>query len=480
MKTDTADNESFQLVHLEINNIKRIAAVEIDADTGAPVILTGDNAQGKSSILDSIEMLLSNKGLPDPVRHGTGKGEITGILRSSSGDLRVVRKFKEGNSTGSLAIYDGKNKQITSAQTFLDSLVGRIAFDPIEFVQSKPKDQATRLREALGLDFSDIDTEAKAAFDERTMVNRDHKQLEGELAGLPNVPVGTPDVEMSATTLTDKLLALKGTVDAAARASRAAEDAQRDKDSVVKRMDTARAEIERLEVLLSDLDGLLDQETKHLETRLLESQKAVAVAKDSSAEIEKIQLQIEDLAGTNKLVATKRRKAELRDKIAAKAKESNELTKTIDSAKARKDELLRKANCPIAGLEFGDDGVTINGVMLEQMSMGEQVRIAASIAMLANPRLRIILVREGALMNKANIKAICDFAKSNGWVVWMEIFREEPTAEGLHIVDGSIAYVDGRSVNGAPVLPSTPIKQAPARAIKVANTVSIISDDEEI
>ncbi len=65
------------IIELQINDIKRISAVEIDPVTGELVILTGDNAQGKSSVLDAIVFALSNQGLDDPIRHGRPSGSIT-------------------------------------------------------------------------------------------------------------------------------------------------------------------------------------------------------------------------------------------------------------------------------------------------------------------------------------------------------------------------------------------------------------------
>jgi hypothetical protein len=61
-----------------------------------------------------------------------------------------------------------------------------------------------------------------------------------------------------------------------------------------------------------------------------------------------------------------------------------------------------------------------------------------------NPTLKIVIVKEGALMNSANLKILFDLAAERDFQVWLEKFSETPCAEGLHIVDGSIAFEDGQ------------------------------------
>src|SRR5574343_816770 len=67
----SAPTESTMIItELSIENVKRLQALRICPETGKPVVITGDNGQGKSSILDAIELALTNSGLEDPIRHG--------------------------------------------------------------------------------------------------------------------------------------------------------------------------------------------------------------------------------------------------------------------------------------------------------------------------------------------------------------------------------------------------------------------------
>jgi hypothetical protein len=98
------------------------------------------------------------------------------------------------------------------------------------------------------------------------------------------------------------------------------------------------------------------------------------------------------------------------------------------------------------GLELTDEGVLMNGVFFSQLSTAEQIRVSALVAMSQNPNLKIVIVREGALMNSSNLKVLSELAAERGFQVWMEVMRESPGTEGLHIIDGQIAFVDGEAV----------------------------------
>ena len=88
----------------------------------------------------------------------------------------------------------------------------------------------------------------------------------------------------------------------------------------------------------------------------------------------------------------------------------------------------------------------MNGTFFSQLSTAEQIRISALVAMSQNPGLKIIIIREGALMNSANLTMLSELAAENGFQLWIEKFQEQKGESGLHIVDGAIAFEDGEAV----------------------------------
>ena len=64
-----------RIISLEAENIKRLKAVKIEPAGENLVVVSGENAQGKTSVLDSIEMALAGtRSVPDrPIREGKSK-----------------------------------------------------------------------------------------------------------------------------------------------------------------------------------------------------------------------------------------------------------------------------------------------------------------------------------------------------------------------------------------------------------------------
>lgn len=185
------------ITKLEASNILRLSAVTITPE-GNLIVVGGENAQGKTSVLNSIAMALSGEKFPKPLRDGAQKGKIEIDL----GEFSVTRTFTAGGG-GTLSVKNKEGVAFSSPQTMLDKLIGRISFDPLAFTRERPARQLEILRELAGVDTSEIDTKYREAFDLRTSVNRDLKAQEARLAGFTKTEA--PREEISVVLLSDKL-----------------------------------------------------------------------------------------------------------------------------------------------------------------------------------------------------------------------------------------------------------------------------------
>jgi recombinational DNA repair ATPase RecF len=89
-----------KIIELQAENIKRLKVVRI-VPKGNTVVLGGDNEQGKSSVMDCIEMALGGAGrVPSvPIRSGATAGKI----RLDLGELKVERAFSTSKGTSCTA-----------------------------------------------------------------------------------------------------------------------------------------------------------------------------------------------------------------------------------------------------------------------------------------------------------------------------------------------------------------------------------------
>lgn len=409
---------TFKIIRFEAENVKRIEAVQVTPD-GNLIELTGRNGNGKSSILDAIFMALGGKSaIPHkPIRDG----EQSARVHLDLGDLKVTLKLtarEDGTYAHVLIVESADGARYASPQNILDALVGALAFDPLEFTRMKAKDQFDTLRGfVLGFDFDANLRDRKEAFDTRTEVNRDLKNLKSQVAGIA-VPEDTPDGEIDVTALTAELQQV-GEHNASIEQRKA--NRERLADETVR----CRAEADAHDVQAADYRRLAEEaEAKAVELRAKadDNDKRLAAAGPLPSQMDAadIRAKIDRANIVNAAVRDKVR----RDRLIAEAhvleQQSTSLTTEIERLDAVKATAIAGADMPIEGLGFADDYVTLNGLPFDQASSAEQLRASIAIAIATNPRLRVLIVRDGALLDSESMQIVAEMAEKNDVQVWIE------------------------------------------------------------
>lgn len=424
------------IISLGIENVKRISAIELHPETGEPIILTGDNAQGKSSVLDSIELLLTNKGLDDPIRHGRTSGKVTAVIGGAEAEFTVERKVTRSGQSLTITGKDGV--KVPSPQTFLNGLLGKYTFDPLAFVALKPKEQVEALKIAAGLDFTALDAERLERYDERTRVGQRGKEVAGQLAGATEPLPGTPEEEVSAVDAMKELEVMNIRV-------RRVDEVKRNVELAAGNVSFTQAEIDKLRKSLANAEAQLSKQ----QTTLAQLQTELSIAAEEAPtkeELEALSTKIAGIDKTNASVREAREYRRLKGEDAQLRTDYKNLSDQIAQIDANKADKIKKANLPLDGLELTDDGVFFNGTLFTQLSTAEQIRISTLVAMAQNPTLKIVFVREGALVNRANLAMMFQLARERGCQMFVEKFSESPEDNSLHIIDGQIAFVKGQPV----------------------------------
>ncbi len=425
-----------KILQLEINDLKKIKAVEIHPETGKPVILTGDNGNGKSSILDGIVLALSNNGLEDPIRHGRPSASIKLTLGADKAEYLLERKVTKKGSY--LTLTDADGTPVQKAQTFLNGLQGNYAFDPLEFTRLKSKAQVEALKEAAGLDFTELDAERAEKYATRTEVNRRGKEIKARFDAMEAPTEDVPEEEVSAGDLVRSLNILEEKNRTIATMEKEAEESAA---FIVKQKETLRKIEDELAQAKADLESC--EEDARANTIALETAKAAAPTED---DIAAAKAAVEAIDKTNAAVRAARTYRETEEELNKLRVETGKLNREIEVIDETKAEAVKNSSLPLDGLELTDDGVMFNGTFFSQLSTAEQIRVSTLVAMSQNPGLKIIIIREGALMNSANLAMIASLASDQGYQLWIEKFQETASATGLHIIDGSIVSESGKEV----------------------------------
>jgi len=119
-----------------------------------------------------------------------------------------------------------------------------------------------------------------------------------------------------------------------------------------------------------------------------------------------------------------------------------DLASTIVRLDAEKAERLAAATFPIEGLGLNDSGVTWNGLPFEQASTAIRTRVSVAIGAALNPRLKVLLIRNGNDLDAKNLQLLADFAEEQALQIWVEKIAGGPKGMmTVEIVDGQVAPV---------------------------------------
>lgn len=394
-----------KIIKLTAENVKRLKAVEINPD-GTVQVVTGRNAQGKTSVLDAIWLALGGGAASRETSRPIRDGEETASVTLDLGDVMVTRTWK-GDKTN-LTVTSADGAKYSSPQSVLDALVGRLSFDPLEFTRLSARDQVAALLDLVDLDVDPvkIDAERKALYDQRTMIGQQGKAL----GDVPALIEGAPEVEVSASELIVQ-------IQRAEAWNRAIATAKENVAEWAGRIATLEDEI----VNLRDAIATSGEQ-----------------AGDKPMDVEALNESLTSIEETNRAVrfnAETKMKADQRDRLKA---DYNALTVKIDALDAKKSKALAKAKFPVEGLGFDDDGVIYNGVPFSQSSSAEQIRVSLAMAMSLNPELRVIRILDGSLLDAENMALISEMAADKDYQVWIERVADG-SGIGVVIEDGEVA-----------------------------------------
>ena len=114
-------------------------------------------------------------------------------------------------------------------------------------------------------------------------------------------------------------------------------------------------------------------------------------------------------------------------------------TAEIEGIDTERTAMLAAATFPVAGLGFGNDGgITFGGFPLAQASGADRVRVAMGIALAANPTIRVVLIRDAALLDDDSMALVAALADEAGAQVWLERVRTDDTGAVI-VTDGAVA-----------------------------------------
>lgn len=372
---------SVKINSLELENVKRIKAVQLEPSKDGLTIIGGNNRQGKSSVLDSIAWALGGNRYK-PTNPKNDDSVVDPYLKVTlSNGLIVERKGKNSD----LKVTDPSGEK--AGQTLLDSFISQFALDIPKFMDASNLEKGRMLLGLVGLEeeFQKLVIQEQRTYNERYEIGRikDQKQkYADELIEHEDVP----KEKISAVDLIQRqqeILARNG-------------ENQRNRDklsSLIKEQERDQETYKNMEEKIKELEDKKAQLLLNLTNRgeaIINAKKTVEQLQDESTE--EIVSSINNIEAINKKIDENLNKYRAQEEANDFKVQYDELTEKLSTVRDKKMSLLKNANLPLNGLSIEDGELTFNGQKWDGMSGSEQLVVATSIVRALNPDCGFVLM----------------------------------------------------------------------------------------
>lgn len=159
-------------------------------------------------------------------------------------------------------------------------------------------------------------------------------------------------------------------------------------------------------------------------------------------DLSQIDARITQVDEHNRVAGLVVQKQALHQELDREATKARECTIKMEGITRYKMELMERTNFPIVGLDFQNGKVVYNNLPISQSGAAEKLRIGMAIAMALNPKLRVIRIEDGSLLDRQSWQVVEEMAADGDYQVWLETVADAP-GTGIYIYDGEILNGSG-------------------------------------
>ena len=401
---------NYKVLKVKVSNFKNIKDLEVTLE-GKSVFIIGDNALGKTSLIQAIFSTLSNKKAPkQPIMQGAEEASVMIIIGNDGKEYKIEKTFAGEKETLQITSPDGFK---TSKVGNLETLIGDINFDILKFVDlsnSVPgrREQVKMIRQFIPEEqnkrIDAINEGIKLCEEERTEINKDITKLKTKTA-TTTFSEDVRDKYKEPIVVTEVMAKL----DEANKANAKVGEAEKERGYQNIEADKLKQNIKTLQEQLKDKESKIEQLNKQLEvTKRIETK----VFEDSIKDSEVHNTKVKEIVAFDKDVA---------DLEVLKTQYANRKEKIVELTE-NKNKIVSECKLPVDGLTFNEEGLMLNGVTLDetQQSTSELMKIGVELAMAKNPNCRIIRVDRSESLGTDKLEQIMALAKEKDYQIFFE------------------------------------------------------------
>lgn len=416
-----------KITSFEAENVKRIKAVQFAPSKDGLTIIGGKNANGKTSVLDSIVYALGGEKYRPKNFNRDGSAVPGKIKIELSNGLIVERSGK--NAT--LKVTDPTGRK--AGQKLLNEFIEPLALNLPKFLNASDKEKGETLLQIIGVgeELAELDKQENLIYGERTLVGRDADKKAKLAEALEYYP-DAPEELVSASELIkqqQEILARNG-------------ENQRKRDRVKEiTFEKHRIfdEAQRLEEQIAELTARLEERRKAYEKtaedEAIAMKDAAELEDESTTELEESIANVEEI---NRRVRANLTKANAVDEAEQLRNEYENLTDDLNEVRNKRKALLDSADLPLEGLSVSEGALVYKGQQWSDMSSAEQLIVATAIVRKLNPECGFVLMDKLEQMDTDTLAEFGSWLETEGLQV---IATRVSTGEECSIIieDGTVA-----------------------------------------
>lgn len=390
-----------KIAKLELENVKRVKAVEIEPALDGLTVIGGKNGQGKTSVLDAIAWALGGE------KYRPSSAQREGSMLPPR--LHVVLDngivVERSGEKSSLKVTDPSGKR--AGQMLLDQFVEKLALDLPKFLNQNSKEKASTLLKVIGMEAEvrALDEKENAAYNRRHALGQiadQKRKFANEMQDFPDAP--SEPVSASELIQQQQAILLKNA------------ENQKLRDN----LKAIEANIEQFRQLIEEYQAKIDSYKASMEQAMSDAEiarKDVSELQDeSTAELEASLAQIDEINAKVRANMDKEKAMQEANDISA---QYDALTDEIEGYRKDRRDLLSKANLPLPDLSVENGELLYRGMAWDCMSSAEQMIVSVAIIRALNPKCGFVLIDKmeqfdtdtlsafGKWLEEQGLQAIC-------------------------------------------------------------------------
>lgn len=394
---------SVKINSIQLENIKRVKAVQLEPSEAGLTIIGGNNRQGKTSVLDAIVWALGGNRYKPSEPHREGSVTDPSIKLVLSNGLRVERSGK--NST--LKVTDPNGNK--AGQQLLDSFIAELALDLPKFMAASNKDKAETLLNIIGVgpQLHTLDRKEQELYNKRHSIGQIADQKKKWAAEQPYYE-DAPETLISAGELIKQQqeILLRNQKNKELRDEKAALENQ------VQQLQQQTSDIAQQIADLQEKHRTLLIETEEMLIKLDTATKTVEELQDeSTAELE---ASIQNVDAINIKVRANLDKVRAEEEAEQYQTQYSALTEEIESVRKDRMALLDGANLPLSGLSIQDGELTYKGYKWDAMSGADQLIVATAIVRKLTPDCGFVLMDKLEQIDRLTLEKFGEWLEQEG------------------------------------------------------------------